>query len=220
MKKTIIILLCLTVLNSCKKSENQTDKLGNSVNDTLVSNDTQGQRETPASPKEIDYLEYGISAKKSSVIITDNGIMADIQPYLPKLTKGEYRFVRFYNISNNNNYAVLCVLEMIGVTDVNLITYDQRALRSNTPVDGGNFNIAGDIVKNPLGSKELKNIESGMSITFICFHDDNFDETNSNDNEVLKFYRDRLPNIYVYPNHYSDPNKEPKRGNGGVLTVR
>lgn len=211
--KRAVVFAVLIVLFSCNKEKKDPKENTKPEEEAVTTTDTT------ALSKRIDYREYGIG-NTSSVTVTENGTMADIRPFLPKLNAGEYNFVRYYNISNNDNYGILCVLEMVGVADVNLITYDSNAPRSYTQIDSESFNIWGDRVKNPLGSKDFKNIQKGDQITVICFHDDEFDVTNANNNRVLKFYRDRLPKIDLYPEHYSDPNKEPKRGNGGILTVR
>lgn len=202
--KHLLVIMALILVIGCKNETTET------TTETVKSN--------KKNEKIINYREYSIN-NSSSITITDNGIMANIKPFIPKLAKGEYQFVGFYNISNQDHYAVLCVLEMVGVRDVNLIEYDPAAVRSYMDITPKSFNLTGDNIETYFGKKDFKNLQSGDKVTVICYHDDDFENTNSND-RVLNYYRENLPYIYVSPDHYTSPEKEPKKGNGGVLTVQ
>lgn len=186
MKKIALLSLCVLVFNSCNKKE-------------LLSKNALLPGE--------EYYSYG------TVSICNDEKVANFETMLPVLKYGTYQYYKFYNISTKNDYAVLAVLEILGAEDTDLRRYDSTAKRKKTKVKPGSVLL--DDLPSLSGSKDFSNLKDGDTITFICFHDDRFDETNINDT-ILKFYQTNLPKIL----EYEDPNKrEPKKGNGGVLTV-
>lgn len=138
--KHLLVIMALIVVIGCKNETTEKP--------------TETVKPVKKNEKTIRYSEYGIN-NSSSITITENGTMANIKPYLPKLTKGEYHFVGFYNISSQDHYAILCVLEMVGVRDVNLIEYDTAAARSYMDVTPKSFNITGDDVETYFGKKRF-----------------------------------------------------------------
>ncbi|VXC17003.1 conserved hypothetical protein [Flavobacterium sp. 9AF] len=128
-----------------------------------------------------------------------------VKTALPTLEEGVYKYVRYYNISNENYFGILGILYVENGPNKDL-----------TEVTGELRKVQVDA--KPINLKDLKPLNSGKSFTelkssdvihFMCFHDDSF---NLSDHYLLAF-QESLPNFPDF-----DLIEEPKVGNGGVLT--
>lgn len=155
------------------------------------------------------------------IVLTATSKAAKIKTYLPT-SISTYQYVKYYNISTPDRYAILGVLVHQG------LNRDLRTLggTSDSLSIGGNIDLLNDL-DNSYSQRSFASITDKDSIIFICFHDDNFE---CDGNKVLRHYNTNLhlyPLIPTYPNLTNcsdDPNKgakwdaQPKIGDGGILT--
>lgn len=159
---------------------------------------------------------------------TSTSKTAKVKTHLP-ISISTYRYVKYYNISTPTQYGVLGVLVHDGLNiDLTILGGTSNSL----DVSGGSIDLLNDL-DNSFSQRSFANITDKDSITFICFHDDNFENNNRKYN-ILRFYQGNLPNYYDFPkppgqkptldNKGLESNKgfeakvEPMIGNGGILT--
>lgn len=160
---------------------------------------------------------------------TSTSKTAKVKTHLP-VSILTYRYVKYYNISTPTQYGILGVLVHDGLNiDLTILGGTSNSL----DVSGGTIDLLNDL-DNSFSQRSFANVTDKDSITFICFHDDNF-ESNNRKYNILRFYQSNLPNYYDFPkpileqkpslgNKGLESNKgieakaEPMIGNGGILT--
>jgi len=166
--------------------------------------------------------------------LATTGKTFDVKTYLP-ISVQNYRYIKYYNISTSKDYGILGVLVHDGTNyDLSNSTGTKIDMNlENAPVNVANLD-------NSFSNVSFDNLDKNDQITFICFHDDNF-ESNNRKHNILHFFQSNLPNYYDFPkpllgqkpsldneglesNKGIDSNKgieakaEPMIGNGGILT--
>ncbi len=143
--------------------------------------------------------KISIEGKNKSVIV---------KTMLPDLKNGgRYRYVGYYNISNDDYFGVLGILMIDGEPNVDLRKYD--AVNSKHQVDTLPINL--NDLRPLAGGKSFDELGNGDKIHFMCFHDDS---NNLSEIDLAKFQKS-LP---LFPAFDPDVDREPKVGNGGILT--
>lgn len=142
--------------------------------------------------------KISIEGKEKSVIV---------KTMLPTLKDGgKYKYTGYYNISSEGYFGVLGILMIDGEPNVDLRKYD--GVNSKFQVDALPINLNN---LKPLGSgKSFDELKNGDKIHFMCFHDDS---NNLSEVDLIKFQKS-LP---LFPAFEPD-DREPKVGNGGILT--
>ncbi|MDR6967990.1 hypothetical protein J2X31_002004 [Flavobacterium arsenatis] len=142
---------------------------------------------------------------------------------LPNLKhNGSYEFTGVYNISNGKHYGVLGVLKINGEPNIDLREYKTDKIELTQ--------IGGDIDLNRFssfnGGLNFSNLDINKKVTFVCYHDDNFDYNNPDDYAILIYFQKKIDdtdNHLQYEKTKIDSKMwkipDPKIGNGGVLTV-
>lgn len=152
----------------------------------------------------------------------------NVKTFLPELRDGgTYKYTKYYNISTEDYYGILGVLVVRDEVNVDMTTYpDANNTSKLRVIDGNPIHLPYDL--NPFGDNDFSKLTIEDTICFICFHDDNFDENNT-DNTILKYCQELLPNCDT-PIQFMKINKgmtpqntnekaEPMKGNGGILTA-
>lgn len=130
----------------------------------------------------------------------------EVKTMLPELEEGVYKYVKYYNISNENYYGILGILLVENGPNDDLSGID--VVLKKIPVDTNPINLN---ELEPLeNGKTFSNLKSNDSIHFMCFHDDSFNGSEKD----LKIFQKSLPQFPDF-----DLIEEPKVGNGGVLTI-
>lgn len=151
-----------------------------------------------------------------SLSITSTQKQATVSTYLPEMSQPSafYKYTQFFNISNEDCFGVLAVMEVmnsnpslnIDLDGYNTSTDELRAI-SNSVVDL-------TTIPKGIGDKEFVNLTTNDEVYFICFHSTDFDARNSNEG-LLKLFQENLPN---YANAKQQMAK-PKWVGGGVLNI-
>lgn len=137
------------------------------------------------------------------ITIEKNVKSAVVKTMLPELLhNGKYQYIEYYNISNNDYFAVLGVLIVDGEPNIDLRKYNST--NQMFQVDVNQIVLTDLLPVN--GGKDFSGLSENDQIHFMCLHDDNFKVTG----EVLKRFQHALPK---FPD-----DREPKVGNGGILT--
>lgn len=151
-----------------------------------------------------------------------------VKTHLPELKKGgQYQYVNYYNISTKDHYGILAVLVVNGEADIDLSNYPDAATTSKLRVvDAKPIDLLKDL--KPFGDKDFSNLTKDDKVSFICFHDNDF-ETNDAELNILKNCQADLPNFDRPVHFFLDVKEilpksiekifEPMRGNGGILTI-
>ncbi|GAB3719148.1 hypothetical protein [Flavobacterium koreense] len=137
--------------------------------------------------------------------------------FLPDLEDMDYKFERYFNISNDNEYGVFGVLTAKGDDyDLRVHSTGKRTLVSQ-PIDL-------EFINSNFATRTFEDIDEDSRIYFFCFHDDNFDMkllSEIKDGEIsleefLAYLRAQAYNEEKFPKLNF---VQPKVGNGGILTV-
>ncbi|MGH2666951.1 hypothetical protein [Flavobacterium sp.] len=128
---------------------------------------------------------------------------AVVKTMLPELLhNGKYKYIEYYNISNRDYFAILGVLIIDGEPNIDLRKYNSANLMLQ--VDEHQITLT-DL--HPInGGKDFSELSEHDQIHFMCLHDDDFKATDV----LLKKFQNALPK---FPD-----DREPKVGNGGILT--
>lgn len=128
---------------------------------------------------------------------------AIVKTMLPELLhNGKYKYIEYYNISNSDYFAVLGILIVDGEPNIDLRKY--ASTNQMLQVDTSQIVLTDLLPVN--GGKDFSGLSESDQIHFMCLHDDDFKVTE----EVLKRFQHALPK---FPD-----DREPKVGNGGILT--
>lgn len=157
-----------------------------------------------------------------------NAKKVTVKTHLPELKKGgKYEYINYYNISTKDHYGILGVLVVNGEKNEDLTNYPDAITTSKLRVvDGNPIHLPFDL--KPFGDNDFSNLTKEDEVSFICFHDDNF-ETNNAEKNILGYCQSLLPNlnkpIQFFKNNKGvnpenlDFEAEPMKGNGGILTI-
>lgn len=163
----------------------------------------------------------------------ETNLTAKVYTYLPTREDIGFRYKCLINISNEKYYGIVGVL----VNNNDNINWST----TKEPMDDilvGNSEFSLRNLNNKFSDESFENVTKNDRIIFFCYHDDKFD-CNIGDSEelILKDYQDSMPLVWLlhskkFKKAY-DANKvidaesipviiklrEPKVGNGGILTV-
>ncbi|KIX22510.1 hypothetical protein SY27_01330 [Flavobacterium sp. 316] len=130
----------------------------------------------------------------------------EVRTALPEtLENGQYKYIKYYNISNDKHYGILGILIIEGGSNKDLRD-------SNSPL--GKIQVDKNLIKlddlKPFNNgKDFSKLEKDDIIYFMCFHDEEF----YGSEKELKIFQESLPKFPDF-----GLIEEPKVGNGGVLT--
>ena len=128
---------------------------------------------------------------------------AIVKTMLPELLhNGKYRYIEYYNISNNDYFGILGVLIVDGEANIDLRKYNSA--NGMFQVDMNQIVLTDLLPVN--GGKDFSRLSESDQVHFMCLHDDDFKATD----EILEKFQQALPK---FPD-----DREPKVGNGGILT--
>ncbi|WP_286926681.1 hypothetical protein [Flavobacterium sp. UBA4197] len=146
---------------------------------------------------------------------------AVIETMLPTtISKDLYEYIKFYNISKTDSgitsYGILGVLIVKGSSRNNIDLRTLKKTRMINVLKNGRLDLKNGI-DNSFSQVCLSNITEKDRLSFVCFHDTDFEK---NKKIVLEHYQNYLYNIFEAP----IPTLpkiiiQPKVGNGGILTI-
>lgn len=141
--------------------------------------------------------------------------------YLPKVDGAAYKYIEFYNISNDDEFGVFGVMvDNLGNEDLH------RRVEPLTAVAFQPF-LDLEFINSKFARRYLTDLTEDDKVNFFCWHDNAFDT------KILQWFKDQkltmaeiLEQVRAGLPEFKDNDetetfylKQPKRGEGGILTV-
>jgi hypothetical protein len=143
--------------------------------------------------------------------INNNSKEAFVETMLPVLKNGgKYKYLNYYNISNDNYFGLLGILSVDGEPNTDLRKYNSDTIKL-TDVQQTSIDLSR--LKPINGGNDFSNLKQNDNLYFMCFHDDTFVANN----DIFQKFQDSLPD-FPFKQSEDEDDRKPKVGNGGILT--